>query len=191
MYKRSDRDNEPLSEILRLVREKDSEAQLRLLEKFSRTIKSFSYKLNYDGADTDLIIFLLELCQSMKPHRFENMNEGALVKYIYNSLRHEYIRLSKQNKRYKLNEQLYGIDPSEITSNNKTTDNNSYSDKYIDELIDVLTAKEKQIVTYIFIKGYSDAEIAKVMSVSRQAVGKTKKRALQKLKHEICKEIAI
>lgn len=188
MYKQSDKDNEPLIEILRSIQSKDGDTQLLLLEKFNRAIKSFSYKLNYDGASTDLIIFLLELCQRMKLRNFENMNEGSMVKYIYNSLRHEYIRLSKLYSRYKLNEQLYGIDPSEITNNHKTIDDNLYSDKYMDELINVLTAKEKQIITYILIMGYSDVETAKAMSISRQAVGKTKKRALQKLKYEFSKE---
>ncbi len=103
---------------------------------------------------------------------FKNLHEGVIVKYIYNSLRHEYIRLSKQNSKYKFSEQLYGIDPSEVINNHKTTDDNLYSLKYMHELIDVLTKKEKSINTYIFLRGYSDAEIAKTMRVSRQAVGK-------------------
>ncbi len=177
-----------LIEMLKLAQDKDSDVQLLLLERFSRAIKSFAYKLNYDGADTDLIIFFLELCQSMKLRRFENLNEGAVVKYIYNSLHHEYIRLSKLNNRYKLNEQLYGIDPSEITNNHKTTDDNLYSAKYMEELINVLTAKEKQTIAYIFIKGYSDTETAKAMKISKQAIGKMKKRALEKLKCEFYKE---
>lgn len=183
MYKQSDSDKRPLLKILRSVQDKNEYAQLALLEKFSCTIRSFSYKLNYDGADTDLIIFLLGLCQTMDLSGFEN--DGALVKYIYNSLRHEYIRLSKLNNGYKINEQLYGIDPSEIANNSKSIEDSTYSDVLMaDELVNILTRREKQIVIYVFKLGYSDAETARIMDISRQAVGKTKKRALQKLKYK-------
>ncbi|WP_398441251.1 sigma factor-like helix-turn-helix DNA-binding protein [Sedimentibacter sp.] len=109
-----------------------------------------------------------------------------LYKKVYN-----FIRLSKQNSKYIFHEQLYGIDPSEIINNHKTIDDDLYSLKYIYELTDVLTEKEKNIIIYIFLKGYSDVEIAKTMRISRQAVGKTKKRALQKLKCKFFKEETI
>jgi RNA polymerase sigma factor (sigma-70 family) len=188
MYKQSDKNNLPLIEILRLVQIKDDDAQLLLLERFDRSIKSFTYKLNYDGANTDLIIFILELCQKVDLIRFENLNEGAVVKYIYNSLRHEYIRLSKLNSRFKLNEQLYGIDPSELISNHNTTEENLYFDKYVEGLINILTEKERQVIVYTCILEYSDVETAKMLGISKQAVGKTKKRALRKLRCELDKD---
>lgn len=79
MRKQSDIVKVSLIEILKSARDNDNDAQLLLLEKFNCTIKSFAYKLNYDGAGTDLIIFFLELCQTMDLYGFENLNEGALV----------------------------------------------------------------------------------------------------------------
>jgi RNA polymerase sigma factor (sigma-70 family) len=188
MCKESNIIKAPLVEILKSAQDKDNEAQLFLIEKFSHTIKSFAYKLNYDGADTDLIIFLLELCQTIDLCVFDKINEGILVKYIYSSIKHEYIKLSKQNKKYKLNEQLYGVDPSEIANNYEAMENVLYSDRFVNELINILTLKEQQVITYIFLLGYSNVEVARVMSISKQAIGKTKKRALQKLKCKLTKE---
>ena len=187
MYKQSDGDRFSLIEILGLIQVKDDDAQLLFLKRFDRSIKAFAYKLNYDGASTDLIIFVLELCQKIDLRCFENLNEGAVVKYIYNSLRHEYIRLSKFNSRYKINEQLYGIDPSELINCHKTTDESIYLDKHVEDLIDILTQKERQVIINTYAMGYSNVEIAKILGISKQAVWKTKKRALGKLSRELNK----
>lgn len=173
-----------LIDIIQAAHNKDNVGTLKVIDTFDRAIRSFSYKLNYEDAYTDLVIFLLGLCQSVDLHKIENLNEGAIVKYFYNSLRHEFIRLSKRNKKYTSNEQSYGIDPSEIINNDKMN-HDIYSDVLFYDMINNLTAKEKQIIKYIFLWNYSDVETSKTLGISKQAVGKIKRKALQKMKLEL------
>lgn len=49
-------------------------------------------------------------------------------------------------------------------------------------LIDSLTKQQKYVIAMKFIYGLSENEIAEILKISRQAVNRTKNRALQKLK---------
>ena len=48
-----------------------------------------------------------------------------------------------------------------------------------------LTKKERQVIEYKFLVGKSDSEIGEMLNISRQAINKTKNRALNKLKEFI------
>ncbi|MCL6477430.1 MAG: sigma-70 family RNA polymerase sigma factor [Peptococcaceae bacterium] len=60
-----------------------------------------------------------------------------------------------------------------------------FTDQNLSKVIHYLTAKEKRILEYIFIMNMSDTSISKTLGVSQQAVSKTKKRALSKLRQKI------
>ncbi|MGM8317323.1 RNA polymerase sigma factor, partial [Clostridium perfringens] len=45
--------------------------------------------------------------------------------------------------------------------------------------------KERQVIEYKFLVGKSDSEIGEMLNISRQAINKTKNRALNKLKEFI------
>ncbi|MGE5632228.1 MAG: sigma factor-like helix-turn-helix DNA-binding protein [Caulobacteraceae bacterium] len=45
-----------------------------------------------------------------------------------------------------------------------------------------LSSLQKEIIRKRFLQGYSDSEIAQIFHISRQAVNRTKNRALLKLK---------
>lgn len=59
----------------------------------------------------------------------------------------------------------------------------NFEDKLtVDTLINKLTKKEKTVIILKYFYEYSDVEIANIFGVSRQAINKTKNRALNKMK---------
>lgn len=52
----------------------------------------------------------------------------------------------------------------------------------------VLTEKEKNILSLIYMKELKEGEIAMSLNISQQAVSKTKRRALQKIREMVRKD---
>ncbi|MDZ5255150.1 sigma-70 family RNA polymerase sigma factor [Clostridium sp. LIBA-8841] len=111
-------------------------------------------------------------------------NDGSIVKYINKAIVHRKKDMSI-NKRRKLDDLIctYEFDLNEFKddSNILLVDSNIL----INDLLKTLTEKEKKVIQYKFIKGRSDVEIGEMLDISRQAVNKTKNRALKKLKDVI------
>ena len=59
------------------------------------------------------------------------------------------------------------------------------SELLIYDMFKNLTKKERQVIEYKFLVGKSDSEIGEMLNISRQAINKTKNRALNKLKEFI------
>ena len=98
------------------------------------------------------------------------------MSYIAAAIRYEYYKLRKQSllnfyQEIPLNDFIV-IDCRQIDHDLRI---------FINQLVDKLPNKEKFIISSIFFYGYSEAELAKKLSISRQAVNKTKNNALKKL----------
>ena len=112
---------------------------------------------------------------------------GARV-LIAQSIRHSYIRLSKQQAKVNSNETLFE-DLSEgqryYVENANTCTNNELLE--ITELLSGknLTDSERNVLIWEFCFGMTSAEIARAKSVSRQSINQIKKRAIQKLRKEL------
>jgi RNA polymerase sigma factor (sigma-70 family) len=154
---------------------------LEIIEKFEPLIKKYSRKLNYDGADTDLIINLIETIRSIPIHERTSLKkEECLVSYIANSLKYKYIRLSKKYS------SLYGRDlelKEELLGEEISFDIETHI--MLDTFLDKLPLAQKTILNEIYIKGYTVSEVAEKSHISRQAVNKTKNRALENLKKHL------
>lgn len=159
-----------LFELISNAQNNDESSKLLVLERFSNTIKCYSRKLNYYCAETDLIIFILVLVQNLNLKKLKSLEEGVIVKYIYISIKREYIRLSKKN--------------SYINSHEIVLDANIIDYfLFIKYIADNLTGNQKKVFLY-FIDGYSNTEIANLIGISKQAVGKIKKKIILKLRKE-------
>jgi RNA polymerase sigma factor (sigma-70 family) len=53
----------------------------------------------------------------------------------------------------------------------------------INKALEQLPEKQRNILKQIYIYGYNESEIARKLHISRQAVNKTKKKALENLKY--------
>lgn len=144
---------------------------MKIINKFNPLIKKYSRKLNYDGADTDLIITFIETVYKMP---LTNSNDSCIVNYINKSITNKYIFLSKVNAQIKHSEkalELYNLEDK----------NNIYIEDsiLIRSSLDKLSNIEKKILIEEYIKDYAETKIAKELKVSRQAVNKTKNKALK------------
>ena len=101
--------------------------------------------------------------------------DKEIIGYIAKSIRNEYIKLSKERDKIKLNELELNLD-IEI----------SYEDCNAEfEILDmfkILTKKEAYIMKLLYVYYLSVSEVADYMKISRQSVNQTKNRALKKIK---------
>lgn len=171
-----------LFELISNAQNNDESSKLLVLERFSNTIKCYSRKLNYYCAETDLIIFILVLVQNLNLKKLKSLEEGVIVKYIYISIKREYIRLSKKNSY--INSHEIVLDANIIDYFDKKTENLLIDNfLFIKYIADNLTGNQKKVFLY-FIDGYSNTEIANLIGISKQAVGKIKKKIILKLRKE-------
>lgn len=166
-----------LYEVIKHVKEVDMEGFIDIKEKFDPLIKKFSRKLYYEETETDLIIALINIVTNINLNNFDPENEGALVKYIHNVMKHKYIDLyrkyvQKRREEFELNIELLQ-DNSYFNLDEKI---------FIESLLNRLSPIQKTILEEKFIKDHSDIEIANMLNISRQAVNKSKKRALDNLR---------
>src|SRR3712207_7879323 len=71
---------------------------LHLIAKFRPLINKYARKLNYDGADSDLIISFICIIKAIPIKTNPNLKETKqIVGYISNSIRYKYIELSKNH----------------------------------------------------------------------------------------------
>ncbi|OOB76494.1 hypothetical protein AXF41_12020 [Clostridium haemolyticum] len=88
---------------------------LHLIEKFRPLINKYARKLNYDGADSDLIISFICIIKAIPIKTNPNLKETKqIVGYISNSIRYKYIELSKKHSNsissLEINEEIIGIE---------------------------------------------------------------------------------
>lgn len=156
-----------------------------LINNFYPLIKKYSYKLNYDGAETDLVIKFIETVKNLSniPNILDN--EKALISYINKSIINYYIYLSKKNSNISKYESL---EKEEVNYDNFIFKfmENGFKKIELEEALNTLNLREEYIIKNI-LNGYSVSEIASNLNITRQAVNKIKINTFTKLKNYYCK----
>ncbi|OOM82621.1 bacteriocin UviA [Clostridium puniceum] len=153
-----------------------------ILAYFNSKIKYLSYKLKYPEAETDLIIYLYEFLKLIDIKRFETDKDSLM--YINKCLENKSIALFHQMLKDK--ESMSFASEIEILDVINSEDkNDEYSDIIFNDLISSLSPKQKKIIYYKFYLQLSDVEIAKIFKISRQAVNKIQRMALNNLKTKL------
>ncbi len=146
-----------------------------LYDEFKKLLMYYAVKLHYDDAASDLTLFFIELLYQIDLSRFNSDESYSIRNYICVAIKNHYISLSVRNEQYNmlsnnLYENLDGYLPN-------------FEDRFcLSESIKTLSRKQRLIIIYRYIYGYSDNEIAVLLSISRQAVNRLKNRALLTLK---------
>lgn len=151
----------------------DTNLFINILDKFKFTIKKFARNLNYEDAEQDLILYLLELITSINLCDFKNKSDGALVNYIYLSIKNKSTKLYKSTKNKHISLDIHNISQSYML------------DEYNIELyssLSCLNIIERKIIIDKYIKHLTFSEIASNLGVSRQTVYKNKNSSIKKLK---------
>jgi len=115
-----------------------------------------------------------------------NINDEKLISYIAKGMKNEHIRLSKKYKKIKEKELL--IEDEEIISSDSENAQNIETKISIEEALQKLTPLQKEIITETILYGKKEKEITLKLHISQQAVNKTKKRALKKMREFLGKD---
>lgn len=169
-----------LFNILEKAKNGDKESVIYFIGKFKPTIKKFSCQLRYEEAETDLTISLIEILKRINLSKFQNKNDGSIINYIYNSLKNKKTKLFKKHVLNVIDKVHMDVD---IFEDSKTLE--IENKLIIENLLNTLTDHQKMILTDIYLKGHTAVEVANKLTISRQAVNSTKKKALRKLKKEL------
>lgn len=155
----------------------DNQSLEKLITKFEPIINSISWKGKSEYLRTDLTIFLIKLIKGIKLSCIKNLSDEALVKYIQKSLYREFYKLNKGSL-------IMEVELNDIFNSSS----NEYQDIEYKILLDEFEAKS--IITesqkYMLLKKYcylsTEQEIAKELNVSRQAINKSHKSAVKKIR---------
>ncbi len=155
--------NKELSAIIKEIKGQDMSRFGELYGVCDRLILFYAKKLGYEDAAQELTVFLLELIYEIDIKKFKADGSDTLKRYLAVSLRNQYINLSKRNSKYRAEcEELFdnsGAEAYEFDTRIALT-----------EGLKLLSEKQKFVIISRYVYGFSDAETADRLCISRQSV---------------------
>ena len=177
-----------IERLIRAAQQGDSDALLEVVDVFEPAIRKYVRLMNNDeDFESEIVLHLIEVVCSMELSRLSATNDGLLICYVCNALKNKYIYLSKKRRKIAITE-LATEDEEKFEWQNKQRDNSDcHKSIELEDLLQrTLTSKERLCIELIVIQGYTAAEVAMYLGVTKQAVNQCKKRALSKLKSNLC-----
>lgn len=179
-----------LFETVREAQKGSEEAKLELVERFQPTIRANARKLNREDGKEEMTLAFLEILESMNLEKLRSREDGVIVSYFKNALRHAYCH--KVEESIKQPSVAFSIDNTEEQEREAVLAQDGWNtagkDRYFFTLFEgcsELTEKEKEVLTLIYYAGYSATEIAAAWGTSKQNVNQIKRRGLGKLKKSL------
>lgn len=161
----------------------DSNAALMLVEKFRPLIKRYAFFLHREDGFEDLQCFLLSMLKTWDMSRLSSTDDATVIRYIANSVKNEYIALSKNRAKERGTSYLEDATVQQVIEyEQKTSTWDQYSQLTLQDLHKVLNEYEFAILYALYFEQQSVAEVAQQKHKTRQAINQTKIKALQKLK---------
>lgn len=161
----------------------DDDSLLLVLEKFNPLIKKYARKLAYDGAQTDLIIYFMELLKKL-PLNKQMKEDKYILGYISTSIKNHYIKLNKSYYKILISETELNLDLATPELMIYNLQNDFIENKIVINLaLSKLSECQKQIIIDKFFNQKTDIEISQELNISRQAINKTKNKALNNMKN--------
>jgi hypothetical protein len=87
-----------LYNLLKRAKNNDKDATYEIIKDLDGTLKKLSKSLHYEEAETDLIIELLKLIQSIDIRKFKDSSHKQIAKYIHVCLRKRFLNLFANKK---------------------------------------------------------------------------------------------
>ena len=161
----------------------DSNAALKLVEKFRPLIKRYAFFLHREDGFEDLQCFLLSMLKTWDMSRLSSTDDATIIRYIANSVKNEYIALSKNRAKERGTSYLEDATVQQVIEyEQKTSTWDQYSQLTLQDLHKVLNEYEFAILYALYFEQRSVAEVAQQKHKTRQAINQTKIKALQKIK---------
>ncbi|MGD7044821.1 sigma factor-like helix-turn-helix DNA-binding protein [Jeotgalibacillus proteolyticus] len=149
---------------------------LEVINVFNPIINKYGRLLGGEDTKQDLRLHMVNVIKKIPLDTFREKNNKTIFTYFANSLKYEYIRLSKKARSQNTNEAT--LDFEEFMEHTPLG-----SDIELLEMMEVLSKKEAFIIDCIFTSYLSVTEVAQYLGISRQAVNQSKKKALEKIKN--------
>lgn len=167
--------NAELIPLIKAYQNGDKKQFQKIHEVFEKLISYYAHRLKCDDDILqELNVFLVELILRLPLDRFSMDETTGLQQYIAVSIRNRYISYSKQKQ---VREAMFVDYCEQLAAYGEGFDN--YERRVIlAEALSMLTAKQKQVIIYKYIYGYSDTEISEDLHITRQAVNRLKTRGL-------------
>lgn len=162
--------------LLQLSHQNNEDALNEIINKFKPLIKKLSNRLEYEEAETDLIISFIQIINRINPYKLKNTSEGALVNYISRALNNKSIDLFKKNVLKKTEMVELNLNLLKSKDNLNTVVNKVFVEEIFKS--NFLTNNQKEILKYRYLYDKSDEEIGLKLHISRQAVNQTRKRGI-------------
>nr|WP_276564989.1 sigma-70 family RNA polymerase sigma factor [Brevibacillus halotolerans] len=129
------------------------------------------------------------ISQKLKKQFNDFYEEVLLIKYISSTIHYTAIELSIRKKKLDkviqpLKYESEGV-AENITNFHDKDWKEAISDEKLLHSIMKLTENERGIITYYYLHEWKEKEIARLLDITQQAVSKTKRKALEKLKKEL------
>lgn len=157
----------------------DSTAAWTLVQKFTPLLKHYAFILHREDGFEDLQCYFLSLLKTLSLERLSSTSDGAIIKYIAISIRHEYIAQAKEGV-------VTYIDDLSPFSSEEFYQRDSHQDHYdlllLQDMKTHLTEYEYNVLFALYFEQRSVSEIASQLHKSRQAVNQAKNNALRKLR---------
>lgn len=145
---------------------------------FKKLIFFYANRLDYEDSAAEMILFFVELLYTVRLDRFKCDASQSLEKYIAVCLRNQYFALLKKAIKHSQNFSHYYEETVPFYE--------LYDERILlREGFKKLSEKQKTVLSNKYIYGYSDAEIAQMMGITRQAVNYIKNRAFEILQKYI------
>lgn len=184
------------TEILELIRKAkagENEATETLIEKYLNAVRKINNK--WGGTDDGFQEGIIGIYQAIKT--FDESYNTKFMTHLYFHIEAK-IRKFIDKERYRLpqyvieeikkceRERLYFLELEnfEIEDENIKMDNLE-NKVFVENLLNCCTKKEREILDFLFFKGYSGGDISKKLGMSRQRVHIIKSKALEKIRRHI------
>lgn len=165
-----------LYDLIQDFRNGDTDTFILIMEQFEPKLNKLQKNSVYEDMKGDLILFMFKLLNKIPLEKEVFREDKYIISYINKSLQHQYIYLNKIN--YKVMSKEMALEETYINNGY----DNCFSNIIFEDIIKTLTDTEKDIIFNKYQLNYSEAEIARMKGISRQAVHKTHVRALSKIK---------
>ena len=175
---------EKLLYIVEGIQRNEQWAMEELLKRFQPLIRRFATYLNTEDAIQELGLCLLNTAIHMPLSNLRSVEDAVFVKYFQSSLYRSYIKISKKDGRYQKHIVFFDDTPEyyqpKIEAKLAVTDEYFMNDPL--SVKAYLTEREYLVLCRIILQEEQVSHLAADLHVSRQAINKTKLRALKKLR---------
>lgn len=168
-------------QLVKRCQENDGDAFSDIITMFQPLIKKYAFLLDNADAYTDMYDSFIDCIYKIPIQGLRSSaGDAAVLSYIKTTMKNSYIALSKRN----------GVRKSQIPLDDLDTENEKIGAESIDfdggvlreDLLQFLSAEEELLLEAKIFYGYSDAEIANQLGISRQAVNKRYRKIIEKVK---------